>query len=306
MWEKTTASHYRLLPYRILRLVESGQYPAKIARLLGVKRELVNYYLRRFLKMGLVKKTRLGKISVYELTEHGRVFLTGGERGVGVGGRVFRLHGFGVGFPVLGGPGVGVDWGRVREVRMRNWSKVLGCWRNVTWCLTTKQLIIYPEPVEGRDPYELLYLVMREVDEVASELEQRLKLQLGRPHFVGRPSWAVWDENAQRFTEFMNVTDDVGSMDKSPPSPGEIEYWNPELAKEYMLMPIRLKQLTLEQKERQDRIEKILVQFAEQLKLHLEVLQGIREAFARFNQLLETATDQKTVRGRGREPDYIL
>jgi len=276
----------------ILRLVEAGYYPSKIARVLGTYKQLINYYLKKLEKAGYIRKEVRDRITVYSLTEKGKKFLAGVE---GLPGRRFRLHNFRVLYPVLVDARVPVDWGKV--VRLRNWRQYVGTFLNVTVRRNEGRrpsIEILAEPLEGDDPYQLLYMALRECDKVAEYLEQKFGMKLGRGRIVGRPHWAVYDPIAKKFSDYMVLSDDVGQIDKSPPSPGEIDFFSPEAAKNYLIaittMPSRVKSIEEEVKAfRSIMAENTLAirEFAEQIRVHLDVMRGLREDVRRLSSVIE-------------------
>jgi len=78
----------------ILRLIEAGNYPAKIARLLD--RSISTFvYCKKLEKLGYLRRTVRDKAVFYEITQAGKNFLVEGERVVG---RHFRLYNFALKF----------------------------------------------------------------------------------------------------------------------------------------------------------------------------------------------------------------
>ena len=288
----------------ILRLIEAGYYPAKIARVLGTYKQLIHYHLKRLEKAGLIRREVRDRIVIYSLTEAGKKFLAGVE---GLFGRWVRLHNVRVVYPVVEDARVPVDWGKV--VRLRNWRQYVGTFLNVTVRRNEGRqpsIEVLAEPLVGDDPYQLLYMALRECDRVAEYLEQRFGMKLGRGRLVGRPHWAIYDPIAKRFSDNMVYSDDLAQIDKSPPSPGEIDFFSPEAAKQYLMsitsIPARVGRIEKEIKnlpeelvnvkravnllarvvEKQGEIvaqnSEALKDYAEQIRLHLGVMRRIERA----------------------------
>jgi len=276
----------------ILRLIEAGYYPSKIARVLGLYRQLVHYYIKQLVKAGLIQREVRDRIAIYSLTEKGKKILAGIER---LPGFRVRLHNVRVVYPVVEDARVPVDWGRV--VRLRNWRQFVGTFLNVTVRRNEGRqpsIEVLAEPLEGDDPYQLLYMALRECDRVAEHLEQRFGMKLGRGRLAGRPHWAIYDPVAKKFSDYMVLSDDVGQIDKSPPSPGEIDFFSPEAAKQYLVsittMPSRVKNIEEEVKAfRSIMAENTLAirEFAEQIRVHLDVMRGLREDVQRLSSVVE-------------------
>mgnify|MGYP000356635228 CR=1 FL=1 len=288
----------------ILRLIEAGYYPAKIARVLGTYKQLIYYHLRKLEKAGFVRRETRDRIVIYSLTDAGKKFLAGVE---GFGGRWVRLHNVRVLYPVIVDARVPVDWGRV--VRLRNWRQFVGTFLNVTVRRNEgKQpsIEVLAEPLVGDDPYQLLYMALRECDRVAEYLEQRFGMKLGRGRLVGRPHWAIYDPIAKRFSDHLIYSDEQAQIDKSPPSPGEIDFFNPEAAKQYLIsitsIPARVGNLEKEVKNLPKELEnikrgldlmakivskhgemisennRVLAEYARNLETHLAVMRELRQA----------------------------
>ena len=67
----------RVIP--ILKRVEVGDYPSKIARLYGWSKQHVFYYLKKLEKAGLVRRKLRSSVVFYELTGRGQKVLTSCE-----------------------------------------------------------------------------------------------------------------------------------------------------------------------------------------------------------------------------------
>jgi hypothetical protein len=130
-----------------------------VARLLGMSRQHVHYYLKKLEKAGLVKRTGPRWPAFYETTETCKKFLTGCE---GLASSfVFRLHNCVFKYPILEGPVQPVDWRRVEKT---NWSALVGSELGLTVEQTTKHILVYCDVVIGRDPGELLLLAKDAAD----------------------------------------------------------------------------------------------------------------------------------------------
>jgi len=234
----------------ILKLIENKEYPSKIARLLGKSKQTINYYIRRLRDEGYIRREVRDAIVFYELTDLGKNFLEWLE-GSSFSFGFVRLERVVFRYPVLGGLDVnGLDrfigngW---RVNRLRNWVQLHGRVFNVFVRLNLSgkpSLEVYCEPIEGKNPFELYYYARVEADYVARCVERDYGLKLGVPEESSRPEWAVFDPVANKFTENFNLKTSDAKMDRSPPRRlGEIEWFNPEAAKEYLLMPLRVKEL---------------------------------------------------------------
>jgi len=221
--------------YRILSLLGAGNYPAKVAKILGIHRSAVHYWVKKFLKLGYIELQCKDVVKFYRLTPLGSKILTGSE---GVRARVVALEDYPVKFEVLEDVKKRVDW--VRLGRPRNWVKLGFRVGGVRVVKTSKSVIVHPGRIEGFDPYELIYLSRRVCDRVAAWLESHLGMKLGRGVPVRRPGFQVKDPFGKFVAEYVTVANDVGSVDASPPSKeGHVDIWGPEYTKDYLLMPAK-------------------------------------------------------------------
>jgi len=221
-------------------------YPAKIARLLGKSKQHIHYYIKRLMKMAYLRRFVKDGAVFYEVTQAGKDFVTRSEslpRGF-----VFRLHGYALVYPILREPEIAIDWPKV--VRMAHWNKLIGSELGLTVEKTPSSVVVYADVLEGNDSYQLLHLANSECERLAAYLESKFKMVLGRPKLKDRPHWGVWDPIAQKFSEYMRLTDDIADIDRSPPyRMGEIDWRDPEAAKRYLLTFTRLPVMIEEQRK---------------------------------------------------------
>jgi predicted transcriptional regulator len=225
----------------ILKRIEVGDYPSKIARIYGWSKQHVFYYLRKLEKAELVRRKVRSNVVFYELTRKGQKLLTSCE-GVVYGSGVFRLHRCFVKFPVLR-EGV-YPLGDFRRVEMVNWTALLGLERGVKVRHTTRHWIVHVEALYGRHPGELFVLAKNLADRVAKGLMLKYGCVLGEGR-VGRGyELAVDDPVAKLLSRYFTVSTSRRKMDHSPGElEGEIDHLSRDAAIEYLLMPERVKKL---------------------------------------------------------------
>ena len=228
---------------RLLRAVESGDYPSKIARYMGVKRQVVDYYLRKLRKAGYLRKIKRGMITNYELTPLCQAFLTRSEKPPVSG--VCRLHHYGLQFPVKSGPGFAVDWRKVAGIQ--NWDKFVGTEMGLTVEFvdaSERKLIVWAEPISGSDSMDLLLRANLAIMKVAQFVASKYEMRLGEPSVVSKPHFAIASPEAEEITKHIEVTTQDGKMDRSE-GYGEKDIFTPELANATIALP-----LTIERMER--------------------------------------------------------
>jgi predicted transcriptional regulator len=257
----------KLVP--ILKLIDEN-YPTKVARLLGMNRQHVHYYLKKLEKAGLIKRVGPRWPAFYETTEKCKKFLTGCE-GL-VPGFVFRLHNCVFKYPILEEPVVSVDWRRVEKM---NWSALIGSELGLTVEQTTKHILVYCDVVVGRDPSELLLLAKNEADRVTSHLRLKYGIRLGEGQLARKVHFGVYDPVAKLVSRYWQVSDDVAKVDESEGF-GEIDWLNAEAAKEYLLMPQNVKHLV-----------QIQEKFANAMHEHLQLIQDLQAVTEKINKFIE-------------------
>ena len=142
-------------------------------------------------------------------------------------------------FPIVEEPKVEVDW---RKVRMQNWGRLIGSVCGLTVEKTSSHVLIYPDVLVGDDPWRLLFLARDEAEWLKTVLESKFGMKLGKGELCRKPHFGVYDPVASRVSSFYQLSDDVGKIDESE-GYGEIDWTDPEAAKEYLLMPLRIKEL---------------------------------------------------------------
>lgn len=260
--------------YKILELLHERNYAAKIARLLGLSGRKVHYWVKKAQQLGLIQLDKKDVAHFYRLSQKGREYLDyktlrGSDKDVF--SRVFRLHNFGMKYRVLEGPKVVVDW---RKVELQNWDKLVGSVLGVTVELTTKHLVIHADTVRGRDPWKLLFMCYRECERVANYVEQSMGMRLEVGELLRKPHWGIEDEGANVLSQFMEITDGVAKIDESE-GHGEIDWFSPDAAKNYLLTFTVLPNMMRRQQVDINEVKEVLTLFGKELKTHLSVMRGI-------------------------------
>jgi DNA-binding MarR family transcriptional regulator len=225
----------------ILKRIEVGDYPSKIARIYGWSKQHVFYYLKKLQRAGLVRRKLRSNCVFYELTRRGQNFLRSCE-GVVFGSGVFRLHRCQVLFPIVR-EGV-YPAANFRRVEMVNWTALLGLMHGVKVRHTPRNWIVHVETLYGRHPGELFTLAKNLADRVAKGLMLKYGCVLGEGK-VGRGyELSIDDPVAQLLSRYFTVSTPKRKMDHSPGElQGEIDHLSRDAAVDYLLMPERVKKL---------------------------------------------------------------
>lgn len=266
--------------YQIFTLIDEGYYPAKISRILGISKQLLNYWLKRLVRLGYLEKGVRTSVVFYHLTDLGKEMLlmlseskktlTGCEAGPRV-----RLHNVSFKFRIIKDADIPIDW---RKVEMQNWGRLIGSVYDVTVEKTTKHLIVYPKIRTERDPYVALLKAYEEAIRVAKSIENRFGLILGLPELNRKPHFGFKDPIADKLSEYQETTlSDIGRIDQSP-GEGEIEFFDPSTAADYIAMPNRVKRIEEKINKLEETLERISNSL-ERVSAMLEKLVQVQVAF---------------------------
>lgn len=235
-----------LVDERILSLLQSGLYPAQIARNMGIRRNRVSRAIQRLEKSGLIEQTskwpKLYKVlsndgnKVTQSNRSNTKSLTGDENTK----TSFSMHNIGIRYDILAQPDT---FTLDKEVNLNNWAKEYSKLPGATIEKTTKSVIIYPKIDRKSNSYDLLSEALNLANVYAQKLENSflgLKLSFGKinrkPHFVLEdPKF-----NFGKFDQFTIQGQDF-HMDDSDSEGTELEFETPEAAMDFARMPLYLK-----------------------------------------------------------------
>ncbi|HDQ05247.1 MAG TPA: hypothetical protein ENN36_00800, partial [Candidatus Bathyarchaeota archaeon] len=253
----------------LLRGLRDGDYPSLIARQIGLKRNLIHYYIRKLEHLDYIKnqesvegyhvKTR-GAITLYHLTPNGSKFLEEIEKKA-YSSKV-RLHNCYWLYPIIQQPEIKIDW---RRVELHNWGQLIGRELGLTVRKNTNSVEIIASVLYGDDPYELLFRSRDEANNLASYLEQKFLMTLGRPKLSRKPHFGIYTPVVGKWSENFQLDTDSGKIDRSKGS-GEIDWTDPVAAANFLRMPNRL-----------ERIENSLETFAKGMDQHMLLITELRE-----------------------------
>jgi hypothetical protein len=262
---------------RALLLLDAGNYPSKVARILGFSPQVLHYHVKKWLKMRWIRlDVKTPNMTSYKLEPSVKKSLTGGENSPYKG---VRLHAYSLKFPVVDGPSSLVDWNRVQ---MANWTRLVGCECGLTVEKTTKHVIVHADEILSEDPNEATLLAILECLRLARVLEDKFQMKLGTPKMLRKPHYAVSDPVARWFTDFMELSSDVGKMDKSE-GVGEIDYYDAELAKDYLVMPLRMLGVQGDMAEVKD----VLKTFGAAMREHMSLIKGLQAVAEQMKTLIQ-------------------
>jgi DNA-binding MarR family transcriptional regulator len=229
----------RVIP--ILKRIEVGDYPSKIARLYGWSKQHVFYYLKKLEQAGLVRRKVRSSAVFYELTNRGQKVLTSCE-GIVYSSGVFRLHKCQVLFPIVREGFYPSD--DFRRVEMVNWTALLGLVHGVAVRKTSRHWIVHVECLYGRSPGELFGIAKNLANRVARALMNKYGVLLGEGQVGKGYELAVDDPVARLLSRYFTLSTPKRKMDHRPGElEGEIDHLSKDAAIEYLMMPERVKKL---------------------------------------------------------------
>lgn len=248
---------------------------AQIAFELKISKPLVSYYVRKAIKIGYIKELFRDKIRVLELTQEGKIFLdqyskqynkqsfSGNNNhslpicraeNIRFRARVHKL------------PTKPLDW---NKVEMNNWNQYNSIVDNIKVHLNngkTPSIEFIPSPINGSNPWELFGILYNDCNEVARKLEQLLDMEIGRLELEPGAEWVVYDPLAKLISRYNGqiTLDGFGKINASKPlRRGEIEYFDPRFAVDYITMPKRISNI---EKLLEDLLKEKIAAAAEQAK----------------------------------------
>ena len=267
--------------YMVLRKLDEGLTPKKIAISLGVKHvNNVLYYIKKLEKHGyIVKKFRSSHGTYYQLTKAGKELLReaydyfeGQQVKKSSRGVRLRLHGFGMRFLIVKKGSFRWD----REWLMRNWLKRYASFGNVSVEETSRHIIVYVRDLYGSNSWRLLVEAIQICLRFASHFSKMTGYILGPGELYRFPEFAIEGDPVSRlvlkdFSRIQVLGDDrVLKFEKSPGRP-ETEFegaLSAEDAQKWYDMPdnvsYALKKL-MDLEARLDRLEKAQNKIADAL-----------------------------------------
>ena len=221
---------------------------AQIAFELKISKSHVSYYVRKAIKICYIKELFRDKIRVLELTQEGKNFLDQYNKQSFSGNNnhplpICCVENIRFKAPVYKLPIKPLDWNRVE---MNNWSQYNGVVDDIKVHLNngkTPSIEFIPSAIDGNNPWELIGILFNECNEVARKLEQLLGMEIGRLEIEHGAEWVVYDPVARIISKQNGqiTVDGLGKINASKPHrKGELEYFDPRFAAEYLSMPRRI------------------------------------------------------------------
>lgn len=236
----------RTLLALMLRLVGENTTQAEIGRTLDVHKSSVSYYLKKAQKTGYIRLEVRDAVKILTLTHNGRKFLEMYENDNGL--PLLRLENirFKAQIVQLSDRPCEPDW---EKVQMHNWvqykSKIDEVYVRINEG-KNPTIEFQPSGIDGHCPYSIFLELSNECQQVAEKLHDVLGLKIGPLDLSSRPEWAVYDPVAREFCRYNGqiTVQGLAKINASAPrSLGEIEFFSPLDAVDYVKMPRKVHDL---------------------------------------------------------------
>jgi hypothetical protein len=240
----------------ILEMVRDQYTQAQIAKILGITKPHVYYYVKKAIIFGYVKEVCRNRIKILEVTQIGKNFLDQYSYGYG---KQYSKQSSGMHYydqlPICRAENVrfkayvyrlptkSLDW---NKVEMNNWSQYNNIVDDIKVHLNNGRaptIEFIPSPIDGSNPWELFGILYNDCNQVAKKLEMILDMEIGRLELEPGAEWVVYDPLAKLISRYNGqiTLDGLGKINASKPlRRGEIEYFDPRFAVDYITMPKRV------------------------------------------------------------------
>lgn len=207
----------RRLLTQLFSALADGNTQASLVKKHGLSKQLISYYVKQFVKNGLLLEESHPKsaVKIYRPTDLGQKTLARSQE---FWEGLYHLANLSVAFDLVTKPVSPVDWSKVGEWKaMRNWGFVSGFSGEVYWRMTPHILELQPEEVYGSDPFKMWYESYTACLRCAGQLEGRLGVRLGLPRLNRKPHIALPPtEKVRRVAKLMSVSSESFDVDNTP------------------------------------------------------------------------------------------
>ena len=211
----------------------------------------VSYYIGKAKRAGFVKEVLRDRIKILELTQVGKNFLDQYKYKNQVQQPIFKhataamlsCRKYLLQSMCVQLPSKPLDW---NKVTMNNWKQYNSIVDNIRVHLNdgkSPSIEFIPSPIDGENPWELFGILYNDCNEVARKLEQLLDMEIGRLELEPGAEWVVYDPLAKLISRYNGqiTLDGFGKINASKPfRRGEIEFFDPRFAADYISMPKRI------------------------------------------------------------------
>lgn len=254
---------------QILKLLGAGNKPTDVAKAIPCAKSNISYWIKRFKRIEAIRLQCHDIYDTYSLTPYGSTIVTRSEKLASA--EVVVLEDHAVKCEVVEHEKVRIDW--IKLGAPRNWVKLGVKIGAVRVEKTSRNVIIHSGRLKGFDVDELLVQTGSIVQRVKDVLENRFCMVLGEPIPLHKPVLRFYSEEAKELLRLYGTTnvEGVGSLDDSPPHGKPHEEYKREVAKERVLLPLRIVKLDSDVQNLQSEVHSVHSEIGE-LKSGLSTL----------------------------------
>jgi hypothetical protein len=226
-------------------MINQGIICSDISKKLNISKSHVSYYVRKAKEKNLIKEVFRDTFKSIEISQAGKNFLDQYDKNR-VSVPICRAENIRFKAVIVQMPAIPVDW---KKIEMHNWTQYTSQIDSVKVRLNTGNnptLELLPSPVEGNDPFDLFVTNIYECLNVLIDLHYKIGLKVGRLQLGSRGEWLIYDPVARAFCKHNGQVDYQGIAKVNASKPlniGELEFYDPRVLKDYLLMPNRLKNI---------------------------------------------------------------
>jgi len=251
----------------IMHRVGKHQSSFEIQKRYGWSKQRFFYWMKKLKNLGFINEVSK-QFGIYELSQDGKNFYIRYVSSLQPNG--IRLHNVSYSYPIISSATLEVE----KEWELRGLNYQLERRSNCTIVSNGRSIIVNVSSLFGKDAFQLLADSQQIAENVINSLRNR-GWQIDPGKLCRKPEFAIIDPIAQKIGEQLQLSTSEGKIDKSM-GVGEIEFFSPAMAQAYIEMPKHIIEQTL-----------IMDKLAEQIKLHLEVMQEMKETMKAIRESLK-------------------
>lgn len=226
-------------------MVREHSCQSQIAKTVDLNKSHVSYYVKKAIKIGYVNEICRDRVKILDLTQKGTNSIDQYKNLTSTKQQLPRCRVENIRFKavVYRPPSKPLDW---KQVAMSNWTQYNSIVDDIKVhlnCGKSPTIEFIPSPIDGSDPWQLFGILYNDCNEAARKLEQTLDMEIGRLELEHGTEWVVYDPVANIISRQSGqiTVDGLGKINASKPlRRGEIEYFDPRFAADYITMPMRV------------------------------------------------------------------
>lgn len=222
---------------KVIDLLRSGHYPAKISRILEIPRTTLHRILEELESEGYIKKKGKTHPQFYEVIRQNSDFAVG--HGKTPKSRLFRTHNVEITYKILKSSPLPFD----KRWTAKNTPVHYKKFGDASYKVMGDTLAIYPSEIVGESAKENERRAIVEAERIKDSLEARHGILCGKGHIARKFHHAVKNPVADLISTELQVTNEHGTIDRSETVEGEIDFFDGSYADEFLRSPQRMKEM---------------------------------------------------------------